>query len=89
MKGETTKQKGKPLGKTLKKIPKAISMSPNLKNTSTCQTSLPKTFCKNEKAKEVEPQGTPRILMSSREQQNSTRGMNPKGKPNVVQAKHL
>jgi hypothetical protein len=47
MKRETTKQKGKPLGETLKKIPKAILMSSNLKNTSTCQTSLPKTSCKN------------------------------------------
>jgi len=65
-----------------KKKSKITWMSSNLENTSTCQTSLPKTSYKRKKAKEAELKGTPRILMPPKGQQNLVGGSNSRGKPN-------
>jgi hypothetical protein len=45
---------------------------------STCQASLLRTSYKKEEIKEIKPKGTPRILMPSKGQQNSTKGTNPR-----------
>jgi len=64
-------------------------MSPNFKNTSTCQTSLPRAYCKKKDAKKAKPKRTPRIFMPLRRQQNSAEGINLGGKINKAQVKHL